>query len=139
LNRWIRERIEPPRGEAPHPAPAPVPTAPAQAAGGIELPAPATLTVHFTAAQPGGVLTVTRGSRPVVSLRAFGGAVAYRVSDGRIVVDNSRPAERYALEIPARVSRLTVTAGELVIHRWDTTSAIRPAASDTVFLDRGSQ
>ena len=136
--RWIRERIEAQHSELPRPARAPTSTAPAQAAGGIELPAPNALIVQFTAAQPGGVLTVAVGSRPVVSLRAFGGAVAYRVGDGRLVVDNSHPADHYALEIPAGLGRLTITAGQRVIYRSDTASTVRSAAPDTISLAPGS-
>ena len=135
--RWIRERIETQHSDVSRPAPAPISPGPAQAAGGIELPAPNALIVQFTATQPGGVLTVAIGSRPVVSLRAFGGAVAYRVGDGRLVVDNDHPAGHYALEIPAELGRLTITANERVIYRSDTAPVVRSAAPDTVSLDPG--
>ena len=136
--RWIRDRIDAPRGEVPGPAPAPAAATPAQAAGGLEMAAPSALIVQFTAEQPGGVLTVAAGSRPVVSLRAFGGAVAYRVGAGRLVVDNSHPANRYALEIPAELGRLTITLGGRVIYHADTAAALRSAGPDTISLTPGS-
>ena len=100
--------------------------------------APSELIVQFTGEQPGGALTVAVGSRPVVSFRAFGGAVAYRVGAGRLVVDNSHPADRYVLEIPAELSRLTVTLGGRVIFHSDTAPALRSAAPDTISLTPGA-
>ena len=105
-----------------HPA-VPAPPDPAsddgQAAGGVEVPATRELTLVFGEPEPAGRLTVVKADRPDVSLRAFGGAVAYQVGDGRIVVDNRRPALRYALEIPRGLPRLTVLVGDRVVFDSD--------------------
>jgi anti-sigma factor RsiW len=120
LHRWIQARLEVPREPVSPPAAAAVRAAlPQQAAGGIEVPASSVLTVSFTEPQRRGLLTVSVADRPIVTLRAFGGAVAYQVGDQKIVVDNRRPAERYALEIPAGLRQLTVMLGGRVIYRSD--------------------
>ena len=128
LNRWIRSQL----GGAPPTAPrAASPTAPqvapapAQAAGGVEIPAPRALVVTFREPEALGVLTVRAVDRADASLQAFGGDVAYQVADGRIEVDNHRPAGRYTLEVPATLSRLTV----LVAGRTVSDSDGRPPAS----------
>jgi hypothetical protein len=54
---------------------------------------------------------VSVGARTDAALRAYGGDVAYQVGDGRIVVDNRRPAGRYTLEVPATLNRLEVLVG----------------------------
>ncbi len=121
VHRWIHDRLL----SSPAPAPAPrrvsppaVPP-PAQAAGGVEVPVSPRLTVAFGAEEPGGVLTVTVADRPDVSLKAYGGAVAYQVGAGKIVVDNRRPAGRYALELPASVRRLAVVLDGRTIYDSD--------------------
>jgi anti-sigma factor RsiW len=138
LHRWIQARLEVPREPVSRPAVHPVGGAlPEQVAGGIEVPASSALTVSFTQPQRRGLLTVSVADRPVVTLRAFGGAVAYQIGDQKIVVDNRRPAERYALEIPAGVRRLTVMLGGRVIYHSDT----RPgglSAGDTISLSPDS-
>jgi anti-sigma factor RsiW len=139
LHRWIQGRLEVPR-EARSPAVAP-PLREAspdeQAAGGIEVPAVRALTVSFTQPQRTGVLTVSVAPRPVVTLHAFGGGVGYQVGDAKIVVDNRRPAERYALEIPADLRRLTVMLGGRVIFQSDGQTAGLPA-NDTISLSTDS-
>jgi hypothetical protein len=67
--------------------------------------------VSFAAPEPGGMLTVSTGDGADATLRAYGGDVAYQVGDGRIAVDNRRPAGRYTLEVPATLSRLEVLVG----------------------------
>jgi anti-sigma factor RsiW len=133
LNRWIRSRLDgapptAPRAAPPLPAPAP----PAQAAAGVEIPTPRALVVSFRAPEPGGLLTVSTGARADASLRAYGGDVAYQVGDGRIAVDNRRPAGRYTLEVPATLSRLEVLVGARRVFD----SADRPlgASPDSVSL-----
>jgi anti-sigma factor RsiW len=121
LNRWIRDRLAPSVPAGGHrTVQAPARAAPGmQAAGGVEVPATRELTLVFDEPEPAGLLTVARADRPDVSLRAFGGAVAYQVGDGRIVVDNRRPALRYALEIPMGLPRLTVLVGGRVVFDSD--------------------
>jgi anti-sigma factor RsiW len=129
LNQWFRSRLgsaPPTAPRAAPPAPTTAPAAPAQVAGGVEIPAPRTLVVTFAEPEAGGVLTVRATSRADASLRAFGGDVGYQVGDGRIEVDNRRPAGRYTLELPATLSRLTV----LVADRAVFDAAPRPALSD---------
>jgi hypothetical protein len=65
----------------------------------------------FAAPEADGVLTVHATSRADASLQAYGGDLAYQVGDGRIEVDNRKPAGRYALEVPTGLSRLTVIVG----------------------------
>jgi hypothetical protein len=139
LHRWIQARLEVPREPVSPPAAAPARRLPPdeQAAGGIEVPASSALTVSFTQPQRRGLLTVSVADRPVVTLRAFGGAVAYQVGDERIVVDNRRPAERYALEIPAGLRRLTVMLGGRVIYSSDGRPG-GPSAGDTISLSPDS-
>jgi anti-sigma factor RsiW len=120
VHRWIHDRLL--SSPAPQPAPRvspPVVPPPAQAAGGIEVPVAPRLTVVFGAEEPGGVLTVTVADRADVSLKAFGGQVAYQVGAGKIGVDNRRPAGRYALDLPASVRRLTVVLGGRTIYDSD--------------------
>ena len=73
--------------------------------------------VAIDAAHPeeGGTLVVLPSVRSNVSLRAFGGGVAYQVSAERIGVDNGRPAGRYQLEVPRGLERLTVLIGKQVV------------------------
>jgi len=134
LNRWIRSRLDgapptAPRAGSPRPAPATTP--PAQAAG-VNIPTPRSLVVSFAAPEPGGMLTVSAGARADAALRAYGGDVAYQVGDGRIAVDNRRPAGRYTLEVPATLSRLEVLVGARRVFD----SAERPlgATPDSVSL-----
>ena len=69
------------------------------------------LELSFAAPEPGGMLTVSTGDRADAALRAYGGDVAYRVGDGRIAVDNRRPAGRYTLEVPVTLGHLEVLVG----------------------------
>jgi len=98
----------------------------------VDIPTPRELVVSFAATEPGAMLTVRRGDRADAALRSFGGGVAYQVGDGRIAVDNRRPAGRYTLEVPVTLTRLTV----LVAGRRVFDSAERPlgAAPDSVSL-----
>jgi anti-sigma factor RsiW len=135
LNRWIRSRLEgasPTAPRAARPAPTAAATEPAQAAGGVEIPAPSALVVAFAAPEPDGVLTISVAERADAALRAYGGDVAYEVGNGRIRVDNRRPARRYTLEVPTSLSRLTV----LVAGRSVFDSAERPLgpAPDSISL-----
>jgi hypothetical protein len=133
LHRWIQARLEIQGEPVSAPAAPPAVLPQQQAAGGIEVPASSALTVSFTQPQRRGLLTVSVADRPVVTLRAFGGAVAYQVGDQRIVVDNRRPAERYVLEIPAGLRRLTVTlGGREVYHSDDRPGGL--SAGDTIAL-----
>ena len=120
LTRWVRSRRDGAPPPAPRAAPPPViaaPAPPSQAASGVELPLSRSLVVAFGVAEPDGVVTLRRSDRPDAALRAFGGGVAYQVGDGRISVDNRKPARRYALDVPAGVAELTVTvAGRTVFH-----------------------
>lgn len=114
LNRWVRSRLDgapPTAPRAASPPPGPATATPAQTAAGVEIPTPRSLVVSFTAPEPGGMLSVSVGARTDAALRAYGGDVAYQVGDGRIVVDNRRPAGRYTLEVPATLSRLEVLVG----------------------------
>lgn len=114
LNRWFRNQLggaPPTAPQAASPTPAPAAPAPAQAAGGVEIPVPRALMVTFVEPQAHGTLTVRVSSRADASLQAYGGDVAYQVSDGRIEVDNRKPAGRYTLDVPAGLSRLTVIVG----------------------------
>ncbi len=137
LNRWIRDRLVPsvPAGahRAIQAAPARPTSADGQAAGGVEMPATRELTLVFGEPEPAGLLTIMRAERHDVSLRAFGGAVAYQVGDGRIVVDNRRPALRYALEIPMGLPRLTILVGSRVVFDSDH-RPLGPAGGDTISL-----
>jgi anti-sigma factor RsiW len=122
IHRWVQEQLghTSHRGsERPGPAPATALPAPAseQAASGIEVPAIGGLTISFARPEEGGALVVVPSGRSNVSLRAFGGGVAYQVSAGRIGVDNRRPAGRYQLEVPTRLERLTVLIGKQVVFR----------------------
>jgi hypothetical protein len=94
-------------------------------AGGVEIPAPRALVVTFARPERDGVLRVSASNRADASLQAYGGDVAYQVGDGRIEVDNRKPAGRYTLVVPATLSRLTV----LVDGRSVFDSAVRPTAS----------
>jgi anti-sigma factor RsiW len=114
LNQWFRSQLgsaPPTAPRAAPPSPAPSPRAPAQAAGGVEIPVARALVVSFAAPEADGVLTVHATSRADASLQAYGGDLAYQVGDGRIEVDNRKPAGRYALEVPTGLSRLTVIVG----------------------------
>lgn len=136
LNRWIRDRLVPSAPADAHrtvQAPARPTSGDGQAAGGVEMPATRELTLVFGEPEPAGLLTITRAERHDVSLRAFGGAVAYQVGDGRIVVDNRRPALRYALEIPRGLPRLTILVGSRVVFDSDH-RPLGPAGGDTVSL-----
>ena len=127
LNRWFRSQLgsaPPTAPRAAPPAPPPAPAAPAQVAGGVEIPAPKALLVTFAEPEPGGVLAIHVTSRANAALQAYGGDVAYQVGDGRIEVDNRKPAGRYTLEVPATLPRLTV----LVAGRPVFDSAERPLA-----------
>jgi anti-sigma factor RsiW len=116
LHDWIRARL-PISSVAPVRMPqTPVPAAEAGAAG-IAIPAPSTLIVAFREPQTSGALTVTRSNHGEVSLRSWGGDVAYQVGDQRVAVDNRRPATRYTLEVPATVQQLTVLIGGRVAAR----------------------
>jgi anti-sigma factor RsiW len=106
LNRWFQSQLGSAPPTAPRAAPsAPAGTAPAQVAGGVAIPAPRSLVITFA--------------------EAYGGDVGYQVGDGRIEVDNRKPAGRYTLEVPATLSRLTV----LVDGRSVFDSAVRPLAA----------
>lgn len=136
IHRWIHDRLGA-LGLVESRAPAPVPAhslpSDDQAAGGVEVPAGRGLTVTFEKPEEGGILTITAADRPDVSLRAFGGAVAYQIGEGRIVVDNRRPAGRYALEVPGDLRQLTVRLGNRVVFD----SERRPLGSsgrDTISL-----
>ena len=135
LNRWIRDRLAPSVPAGGHrTVQAPARAAPGmQAAGGVEVAATRELTLVFDEPEPGGVLTIVKADRPDVSLRAFGGAVAYQVGDGRIVVNNRRPALRYALEIPVGLPRLTVLVGGRVVFDSDH-RPLGAAGGDTISL-----
>jgi hypothetical protein len=118
IHRWVQEQLghTSPRGSQ-RPAPASALPAPAseQAASGIEVPANGGLTISFAHPEEGGTLVVIPSGRSNVSLRAFGGGVAYRVSAERIGVDNRRPAGRYQLEIPNGLDLLTILIGKQVV------------------------
>ncbi len=135
VHRWIHDRLL--SSPAPKPAPPrvspPLVSPPAQAAGGVEVPVAPRLTVAFGAEEPGGVLTVTVADRADVSLKAFGGQVAYQVGAGKIGVDNRRPAGRYALDLPASVRRLTVVLDGRTIYDSDG-STPGSAGHDTIPL-----
>ena len=136
LQRWIHGRRDPSGHAETRPA-TPVPARPApaddQAAGGVEVPVSGGLIIAFGQPEPDGILTITVADRPDVSLRAFGGAVAYQVGEGRIVVDNRRPAGRYALEVPSGLRRLTVLLGGRVIFNSDG-GRLATAGRDTISL-----
>jgi anti-sigma factor RsiW len=128
LNRWFRSQLGSATPTAPRAAPpaqAAAPTAPAQVAGGVEIAVPRALVVTFAEPESGGVLSVHATSRATASLQAYGGDIAYQVGDGRIEVDNRKPAGRYSLEVPATLPRLTV----LVAGRAVFDSAERPLGS----------
>jgi anti-sigma factor RsiW len=139
LNRWIRSRLDgapPTAPRAASPLPAPAGSVPAQAAAGIEIPAPRTLIVSFAAPETDGMLTVTVADRADATFQAYGGEVAYQVGDGRIAVDNRRPARRYTLEVPAALGRLTVlVAGRRAFDSGD--HALGPDP-DSISLSPGS-
>jgi len=130
LNRWFRSQLggaSPTAPRAAPPPPAPAPTAPAQVAGGVEIAVPRALVVTFAEPEPAGVLAVRATSRANASLQAYGGDVGYQVGDGRIEVDNRKPAGRYSLEVPATISRLTVlVAGQPVFDSDERPVASRP-------------
>ena len=136
LQRWIHGRRDASGHAETGPArPAPARPAPAddQAAGGVEVPALRGLTIAFGQPEQNGILTIAVADRPDASLRAFGGAVAYQVGEGRIVVDNRHPAGRYALEVPSRLRRLTVLLGGRVIFNSDG-GPLGTAGRDTISL-----
>jgi anti-sigma factor RsiW len=136
LQRWIHGRSDASGHAETGPArPAPARPAPTddQAAGGVEVPVSHGLIIAFGQPEPDGILTITVADRPDVSLRAFGGAVAYQVAEGRILVDNRRPAGRYALEVPSRLRRLTVLLGGRVIFNADG-GLLGTAGRDTISL-----
>ena len=138
INRWIRSRLDGAPPTAPRtasPAPTAAPAAPAQAPGGVELPASRALLVTFATPESSGVLTVSVTDRADAALRAYGGDVAYQVGDGRIAVDNRRPAQRYTLEVPAAVGRLTV----LVAGRRVFDSAERPLSAAPTSISLSSE
>lgn len=136
LHRWIQGRLDNSSSIERVPA-GPAPARPAladdHAAGGVAVPAGNGLILAFGEPEQDGALTVTVTERPDVSLRAFGGGVAYQVSEGKIVVDNRHPAGRYALEVPAGLRRLTVLLGGRVVFNSDS-GALRAAGRDTISL-----
>lgn len=128
LNRWFRSQLggaPPTAPRAAPPAPTPAPTAPAQVAGGVEIPVPRALVVTFAEPEAKGMLTVRATTRADASLQAWGGDVGYQVGDGRIEVDNRKPAGRYTLEVPTSLSHLTVLVGGRAVFD----SAERPLAA----------
>jgi len=133
LNRWIQSRLEA-APAAPRTATTPTtpPSEPGQAAGGIEIPAPRALVVAFDVPEPNGVLLISTAERADASLRAYGGDVAYEVTDGRIRVDNRRPARRYKLEVPASLGRLTVFIADRPV--FDSTERPLGPAADSISL-----
>jgi len=88
--------------------------------------------VAFDVPEPDGVLLIRAVDRADAALRAYGGDVAYEVADGRIRVDNHRPARRYTLEVPRALGAVTV----LVADRPVFDSGERPLGSspDSVSL-----
>ena len=102
------------------------------------MPGSGVLTLTFTQPQPGGILTVSAADRPVVTLRSFGGQVAYQVGDDLIVVDNRRPAGRYALEVPPGLRRADGHAGRPTIYAPKAGSRKRRAA-DTISLSNDAE
>jgi hypothetical protein len=133
LNRWIHSRLEnAPAAPRTTTTPTTPPPEPGQAAGGIEIPAPRALVVAFDVPEPDGVLLIRAVDRADAALRAYGGDVAYEVADGRIRVDNHRPARRYTLEVPRALGAVTV----LVADRPVFDSGERPLESspDSVSL-----
>jgi hypothetical protein len=110
LHEWIRAQLPTSTGAPASMPRAPVPRATPEVAG-IAIPAPPTLTVSFREPQASGAMSVTRTSHGEVTLRSWGGAVAYQVGDRRITVDNRRPATGYSLQVPATLQRLTVVIG----------------------------
>jgi anti-sigma factor RsiW len=139
FHQWIQTRLQAPRPALRQAATPPVTQIlpDEQAAGGIEVPAPRALTITFTRPQPGAVLTVSVADRPVVTLRSFGGSVAYQVGDEKIVVDNRQPARRYTLEVPAGLRRLTVMLQDRVLYRSDEPQPATTRA-DTISLSKDS-
>jgi anti-sigma factor RsiW len=118
LHHWIWQHLAPAAEPQIHRDAAPVPApVPKQAASGIEVPVSGGLTIAFTAPEQGGTLIVGSASRPDLSLRAYGGAVAYRVGAERILVENRGPAAHYVLEVPNHLQRLTVLLGSRVIYQ----------------------
>lgn len=130
VNRWLRSRLDgapPTAPRAAPPAPTPVPSGPAQAASGVELRTSRSLVIAFAVPETDGIMAATRTDRADAAFRAYGGAVAYQVGDGRISVNNRQPARRYTLEVPAELTDLTVTvAGRVVFH---STARPMPAGS----------
>lgn len=133
LHRWIHDRLLSSSAALPHPVPPLAVPPPGQAAGGVEVPGTTRLTIAFGVEEQDGVLTVTVGDRSDVSLQAFGGAVGYQIGSGKIVVDNRRPAGRYALDLPASVRRLTVVLGNRTIYDSDG-AALGTTGHDTIPL-----
>lgn len=139
IHRWVQEQLGITSHRASGPAaPAisvPSSSSPAgeQAASGIEVPVTKALTIAFTQPEEGGTLIIARADRASASLSAFGGAVAYQVAEGKIVIDNRRPAGRYELEVPNALQRLTVTLGTKVVLNSDV-AALPTAGRDTVSL-----
>jgi anti-sigma factor RsiW len=134
LHRWIHDRLAASGQNDSRPAapsrPAPVDV---QAAGGVEVPAVDRLTIAFGLPERGGTLIVAPTERSDVSLRAFGGSVAYQVGKRRITVDNRRPAGRYVLEVPSGLRRLTVLLGDRVVFNSDG-GRLGTAGPDTISL-----
>jgi hypothetical protein len=136
IHRWVQEQL----GTTPSANRPAVPTVPApasptreQAASGIEVPVTRALTIAFAQPEEGGTLIIALADRASASLRAFGGAVAYQVAEGKIVIDNRRPAGRYELEVPDALERLTVLLGTKVVLNSDV-AALRTAGGHTVSL-----
>jgi hypothetical protein len=97
------------------------------------VPVTRALSIAFAQPEEGGTLIIALADRASASLRAFGGAVAYQVAEGKIVIDNRRPAGRYELEVPNALERLTVLLGTKVVLNSDV-AALRTAGGDTVSL-----
>jgi anti-sigma factor RsiW len=136
IHRWVQEQLgTTPRANRPAVPAVPAPASPTreQAASGIEVPVTKALTIAFAQPEEGGTLIIALADRASASLRAFGGAVAYKVAEGKIVIDNRRPAGRYELEVPNALERLTVLLGTKVVLNSDV-AALRTAGGDTVFL-----
>lgn len=110
---------------------------------GISLQPAARLIVRFRHAQPAGTLYVHIGSGDLARVTAEGGDVGFVVRADTIEVDNTVPAQRYDVTIPAGLPVADVDLhGVTVLSKRDTLvsgRAIRQRRSDYMLVFKGRQ
>jgi hypothetical protein len=127
VHRWIDQLLTRTAQRASEQRPV---AGPAARVTGVAVPVGNGLVVALRHPQPAGTVEIALVDRADVAVRSRGGDVAYEIAEGRVMIDNREPAERYDIEAPIGIAQLTVLMNDRAIFRKQG-DVVTPASSSS--------